>query len=41
VKELHETLYHFHTPETEEKANAGLLQFVLRYNTLDHRSEPH
>jgi hypothetical protein len=41
VKELHETLYHFHTPETEEEANAGLLQFVLRYNTMDHRSEPH
>jgi hypothetical protein len=41
VKELHETLYHFHVPETEEEANAGLLQFVLRYNTMDHRSEPH
>jgi hypothetical protein len=41
VKELHETLYHFHVPETEAEANAGLLQFVLRYNTMDHRSEPH
>jgi hypothetical protein len=41
VKEMHETLYHFHTPETEAEANAGLLQFVLRYNTMDHRSEPH
>jgi hypothetical protein len=41
VKEMHETLYHFHVPETEEEANAGLLQFVLRYNTMDHRREPH
>lgn len=41
VKEMHETLYHLHTPETEAEANAGLLQFVLRYNTMDHRSEPH
>jgi hypothetical protein len=41
VKELHETLYHFHAPETEAEANAGLLQFVLRYNTMNHRSEPH
>jgi hypothetical protein len=41
VKEMHETLYHFHTPETEAEANAGLLQFVLRYNTMDHRSERH
>ena len=40
VKEMHETLYHFHVPETEAEANAGLLQFVLRYNTMDHRSEP-
>lgn len=41
VKEMHETLYHFHPPQTEEDANRGLLQFVLRYNTMDHRSEPH
>jgi hypothetical protein len=41
VKEMHETLYHFHVPETEAEANAGLLHFLLRYNTMDHRSEPH
>lgn len=41
VKELHETLYHFHPPQTEDEANAGLLQFVLRYNAMDHRSAPH
>jgi hypothetical protein len=41
VKEMHETLYHFHPPQAEDEANAGLLQFLLRYNTMDHRSEPH
>jgi hypothetical protein len=32
VKELHETLYHFHEPENEIEANAWLLNFLLRYN---------
>ena len=41
VKEMHETLYHFHAPETESEANAWLLNFLLRYNHLQHRSEPH
>jgi DNA invertase Pin-like site-specific DNA recombinase len=41
VKELHETLYHFHKPETEAEANAWLLNFLLRYNDRTHRSEPH
>jgi hypothetical protein len=41
VKEMHETLYHFHEPETEDEANAWLMQFLLRYNTMQHRSEPH
>ena len=41
VKEMHETLYHFHVPQTEAEANTGLLQFVLRYNTMNHRSESH
>jgi hypothetical protein len=41
VKEMHETLYHFHVPQTEAEANTGLLQFVLRYNTMNHRSELH
>jgi hypothetical protein len=41
VKEMHETLYHFHVPQNEDEANAGLCQFVLRYNTMNHRSEPH
>src|SRR2546425_2053474 len=41
VKEMHETLYHFHEPETEDEANAWLKQFLLRYNTMQHRAEPH
>jgi hypothetical protein len=41
VKEMHETLYHFNEPETEDEANAWLIQFLLRYNTMQHRSEPH
>lgn len=41
VKEMHETLYHFHKPETEDEANAWLLNFLNRYNAMDHRSEPH
>jgi hypothetical protein len=28
VKEMHETLYHFHEPTTEEEANAWLRQFL-------------
>ena len=41
VKEMHETLYHFHEPKNEEEANAWLLNFLLRYNGMQHRSEPH
>jgi hypothetical protein len=41
VKEMHETLYHFHQPETEEEANAWLLNYLVRYNHMEHRSEPH
>jgi hypothetical protein len=41
VKEMHETLYHFHAPTSDEEANAWLLRFLLRYNTMQHRSEPH
>ena len=41
VKEMHETLYHLHEPETEDEANAGLKRFLLHYNSLRHRSEPH
>ncbi len=39
VKEMHETLYHFHEPSTEEEANAWLMNFLLRYNAMQHRSE--
>jgi hypothetical protein len=41
VKEMYETLFHFHEPQTEEEANAGLRQYLLRYNDMQHRSEPH
>ena len=41
VKEMHETLYHLHAPETEAEANAWLLRFLIHYNRLPHRREPH
>ncbi|MBH8552650.1 transposase [Nostocaceae cyanobacterium CENA357] len=41
VKEMHETLYHLHEPETEAEANAWLMKFLLHYNNRSHRSEPH
>jgi len=41
VKEMHETLFHFHKPETESEANTWLLRFMVRYNGMQHRTEPH
>ena len=41
VKEAHETLYHFHKPETEVQANEWLLRYLLRYNEQQHRAHPH
>ncbi|WP_227272204.1 IS481 family transposase [Roseobacter weihaiensis] len=41
VKEAHETLYHFHTPETEAEANLWLRNFISNYNDKPHRREPH
>jgi hypothetical protein len=41
VKEMHETLYHFHEPKDEPEANAWLMNFLLRYNGMQHRAEPH
>jgi hypothetical protein len=41
VKEAHETLYHFHQPQTEAEANAWLFNYLLRYNDRPHRGEPH
>ncbi|SFL23509.1 Integrase core domain-containing protein [Pseudovibrio ascidiaceicola] len=40
VKETHETLYHFHEPETEAEANLWLKNFIGKYNEKDHRREP-
>lgn len=41
IKEIHETLYRFHTPKNEEEANTWLLNYVLRYNEKGHRSGKH
>jgi hypothetical protein len=41
VKETHETLYHFHKPETELQANEWLMRYLLSYNDQYHRSEKH
>src|SRR6266705_3860042 len=41
VKEAHETLYHFHKPDTEAQANAWLFNYLLRYNDSPHRSASH
>ena len=41
VKEAHETLYHFHKPETEVEANQWLRKYLLNYNNQPHRSESH
>jgi len=41
VKEAHETLYHFHKPETEAQANTWLLRYLMRYNDQQHRSPSH
>jgi hypothetical protein len=40
VKEAHETLYHFHTPQNEAEANLWLRRYLIRYNSQPHRSEP-
>ena len=41
VKEAHETLYHFHTPQNEAEANLWLRHYLVRYNAQPHRSEQH
>lgn len=41
VKDVHETLYHFHEPQDEAEANLWLRRYLVRYNAQDHRSEPH
>jgi len=41
VKEIHETLYHFHWPQNEAEANLWLQRYLLNYNRQPHRSEPH
>ncbi|WP_081705345.1 IS481 family transposase [Gloeobacter kilaueensis] len=41
VKEAHETLYHFHQPQSEAEANLWLQRYLMHYNDRPHRSEPH
>jgi hypothetical protein len=41
VKDAHETLYHFHEPDTEAEANRWLARYIATYNRGEHRSEPH
>ena len=41
VREAHETLYHFHEPQTEAEVNAWLFNYLLRYNDSPHRSASH
>jgi hypothetical protein len=36
---VHETLYHFHKPETEAQDNDWLMRYLLRYNDQPHRHE--
>ena len=41
IKEVHETLYHFHKPTDEAEANLWMRRALVTYNNGDHRSEPH
>lgn len=41
IKEAHETLYHFHKPETEAEANRWLANYIAKYNDREHRQELH
>jgi hypothetical protein len=41
IKEVHETLYHFHKPKDEAEANLWLRRALVAYNNGDHRNEPH
>ena len=41
IKEVHETLYHFHQPKDEAEANLWMRRALVTYNNGDHRSEPH
>ena len=38
---MHETLYHFHRPQSEAEANLWLQRYLLNHNRQPHRSEAH
>ena len=39
IKEAHETLYHFHKPETEKQANEWLMRYLIRHGA-GHEHSP-
>lgn len=39
VKESFETLFHFHQPNSLAQANEWLMNYLLQYNDMSHRSE--
>ncbi len=41
IKEVHETLFHFHKPSDEAEANLWFRRALVTYNNGDHHSEPH
>jgi hypothetical protein len=41
IKEVHETLYHFHKPKDEAEANLWMRRALVTYNYGRHRAEPH
>ncbi len=41
IKEVHETLYHFHKPKDEAEASLWLRRALVTYNNGSHRSEPY
>ena len=41
MRGAHETLYHFHKPETGAEAITWLHSFIDRYNDKPHRREQH
>lgn len=39
TKESFETLFHFHQPNTLDQANEWLMNYLLQYIEMPHRSE--
>lgn len=41
IKEVHETLYHFHKPKDEDEANLLFRRALVTYNNGENRKESH